>query len=881
MISLVDSILGEKATQQQITAFEAEVRRRQRAEERLEAELADAKLLQRISAELIPEQDVGAIYEKLVDAAVRIMHSDFASMQMFYPAKGSKGALRLLASRGFSLEAQRCWEWVSHETASSCGEVLRSGRRVVASDVEQCEFLIRMGGLAAYLGAGIRAMQSTPLISRSGKLVGMLSTHWRHPHEPSERDLRVFDLLVRQAADLIERTHAEQRLRESEERLAADLDAMTRLYELGNRCAGGEKSRAECLEAILDAAIELSGAEKGNIQLFDENSGALVIEAQRGFGRRFLELFDRMGHASATACSLALNTGRRAIVEDITTSEHFVGQPTLPVLLAEGVRAVQSTPLISSAGKVQGVISTHFGKIHRPSERELRMLDLLARQAGDYLQRIETARKLRDSEERYRDLFESIDQGFCTIEVLFDDAGKAVDYRFLLVNPAFERQTGVVGAGGRRMREIAPRHEEHWFEIYGHIALTGEPRRFENEAKELGRRYEVYAWRIGEAHERKVGVLFNDITDRRRAAESESRLAAIVEHSSDAIVSIDIDAKILSWNQGAERLYGYTPAEAVGRHVSLLIPENRENDEPQILEKIRRGEAVTHYETVRRRKDGTLVDVSLTVSPLKDSSGRVVGASKVARDITERVRARETLERTVAERTAQLRETVSELEAFSYSIAHDMRAPLRAMNGYARFLQIDFGEKLPPVGKNFLNRITQGAGRLDRLITDVLNYSKIARGEMLLENVDIEKLTQEIVDTYPNLRDSGATVTVEAPIPSVLGNTAALTQCISNLLSNAVKFVAPGTKAQVRIYGEIRGDRVRYSVEDTGIGIDDEGRHRIFRMFQRLNLATEFEGTGIGLTIVRKAVERMNGEVGVDSTPGVGSIFWIELPAAK
>jgi PAS domain S-box-containing protein len=879
--SLVESVPRDDATQQKTTAFEAEVRRRERAEERLEAELADAKLLQSVSAELISEKDVGAIYEKLVDAAVGIMRSDFASMQMFYPEKGPGGALRLLASRGFSLEARRCWEWVSQQTASSCGEVLRSGRRVVATDVERCEFLIRLGGLDAYLGAGIRAMQSTPLISRSGKLVGMISTHWRRPHEPSERDLRVFDLLVRQAADLLERTHAEQRLRESEARLAADLDAMTRLYELGNQCAQGHKSRAECLGAIVDAAIELSGADKGAIQLFDEDSGALVIEAQRGFGPRFLEFFGRGRPESASACSMALKTGRRALAEDITTNEHFVNQPALSILLAEGIRAVQSTPLISSAGKVRGVISTHFAQVHRPSERELRMLDLLARQAGDYLQRIEAARKLRASEERYHDLFESIDQGFCTIEVLFDDAGAAVDYRFLLVNPTFERQTGLSGAGGRRMREITRQYEERWFEIYGRVALTGEACRFEYEAKDLGRHYEVYAWRIGEPHERKVGVLFNDVTDRRRAAESEGRLAAIVEHSSDAILSIDLDAKILSWNQGAERLYGYTRAEAVGRHVSMLIPENRENEEPQILARIGRSETVKHYETVRRRKDGTLIDVSLTVSPLKDSSGRVVGASKVARDITERVRARETLEQTVSERTARLRETVSELEAFSYSIAHDMRAPLRAMNGYACFLQKDFGEELPPTAQYFLSRISQGASRLDGLITDVLNYSKIARGEMPLEKVDVGKLTQDIVDTYPNLRATGATITIESPIPPVLGNTAALTQCISNLLSNAVKFVSPGTTAQVRVFGEMRGERVRYSVADNGIGIDAEGRQRIFRLFQRLNLAAEFEGTGIGLTIVRKAVERMNGQVGVDSTRGAGSVFWIELPFAQ
>jgi signal transduction histidine kinase len=203
------------------------------------------------------------------------------------------------------------------------------------------------------------------------------------------------------------------------------------------------------------------------------------------------------------------------------------------------------------------------------------------------------------------------------------------------------------------------------------------------------------------------------------------------------------------------------------------------------------------------------------------------------------------------------------------------------MNGYARFLEKDFAAELPDKGKEFLRRISTGASRLDRLITDVLNYSKISRGEMPLETVDIAKLTQEIIDTYPNLRESGATVLVDSPMPLVRGNTAALTQCISNLLSNAIKFVAPGTKPLVQIRATADDGKVRYTVQDNGIGINEEGRRRIFRLFQRLNLATEFDGTGIGLTIVRKAVERMNGAVGVDSTPGVGSVFWIELPLAK
>jgi len=372
-----------------------------------------------------------------------------------------------------------------------------------------------------------------------------------------------------------------------------------------------------------------------------------------------------------------------------------------------------------------------------------------------------------------------------------------------------------------------------------------------------------------------------DITERKNQDTASQLLRAIVEFSEDAIVSKDLNGVITSWNKGAERLFGYTAAEVIGQPVTILMPPERMNEEAGILAEIRQGRCIEHYETVRRRKDGTLLNISLTVSPIKDAQGKVVGVSKIGRDITERAQAREHLEQTVSERTAQLQDAVAELEAFSYSIAHDMRAPLRAMHSYSRFLEEDFSEALPMQGKTYARRIASGAERLDALITDVLNYSKISRGEMVLETLDVEKITRDIIDSYPNLAESCATILVRSPIPLVMGNAAALGQCLSNLLSNAVKFVAPGISPQVRVWAEERGGNVRLWVEDNGIGISEEGQKRIFNMFQRLNPARDFEGMGIGLTIVRKAVQRMGGRVGLESQPGVGSRFWIELKRAS
>jgi PAS domain S-box-containing protein len=432
---------------------------------------------------------------------------------------------------------------------------------------------------------------------------------------------------------------------------------------------------------------------------------------------------------------------------------------------------------------------------------------------------------------------------------------------------------------------VAPEYRDGFRAMHERVC-AGHKERFECEIIGLKsatrRRVETHAVPIidPETGQRIHLGLTRDISYRNGAGESSSRLAAIVESSDDAIVSKDLNGVITSWNKGAERLFGYSAGEVIGRPVTILMPPERVNEEPGILARIRKGERIDHYETIRRRKDGTLVNVSLTVSPIKDVHGHVIGASKIARDITDKVLAKEQLEQTVAERTAQLRDTVAELEAFSYSVAHDMRAPLRSMTSYARFLEDDFAQALPPKGQEFVRRIAASAQRLDGLITDVLNYSKVTRGEIQLERVDVEKLTREIVDSYPDLQESGATILVQSPIPPVIGNIAALTQCVSNLLSNAIKFVPAGIPAQVRVRAEKKSEYVRIWFEDNGIGISEGGQKRIFQMFQRLNPTGEFEGSGIGLTIVRKAVERMGGRIGVESEPGQGSRFWIELKRA-
>jgi len=330
-----------------------------------------------------------------------------------------------------------------------------------------------------------------------------------------------------------------------------------------------------------------------------------------------------------------------------------------------------------------------------------------------------------------------------------------------------------------------------------------------------------------------------------------------------------------------------------------------------------------------RRHDGQYEWFKVIGRPIRDASGQIVRWFGVAANINELRQAQEQLhrhaedlEKIVASRTAKLHETIAELEHFSYAIVHDMRAPLRAMQGFATMIEEECGQCERTLPKQYFRRIKIASNRMDQLIADSLSYGQAARQEMDLEAVDLFQLLDGLVQTYPNLQPDQADIRIETDLPTVLGNQAALTQCFSNLLGNAVKFAKPGTKPQIHVWaerGRIGGlmdkwidgtegsphqsanpsvhesspvfphssinpsiqpphDHVRIWVEDQGIGIPKIAQERIFGLFQRAT--TKHEGTGIGLAIVRKVVERIGGKVGVESQPGQGSRFWVELPLA-
>ncbi len=369
-----------------------------------------------------------------------------------------------------------------------------------------------------------------------------------------------------------------------------------------------------------------------------------------------------------------------------------------------------------------------------------------------------------------------------------------------------------------------------------------------------------------------------------RTAWQEEMFRSMVEGVKDyAIFLLDPQGHVVTWNAGAERIKGYTADEIIGQHFSVFFSiEDRERGLPQrgLLEAVEKGRF--EAEGWRVRKDGSRFLADAVLTPLFDRDGRLQGFTKVTRDITGRKELERQLQRHAGElerRTQELQEANAALEAFGYSVSHDLRTPLRNMQSLAQALEEDYADRLDAGGRDFCRRLTAAARKMDTLINDLLAYSRLSRTELPLARVDLNGVLAEVqAGLSEAVREGHAQVTVERPLPPVIEHRPTLVQVVTNLLTNALKFVTPGEQPKIRVWAEGRDDFVRLWVEDNGIGIAPEHRQRIFKVFERLHGEESYPGTGIGLAIVRKGVERTGGRAGVESEVGRGSRFWVDLP---
>ena len=427
-----------------------------------------------------------------------------------------------------------------------------------------------------------------------------------------------------------------------------------------------------------------------------------------------------------------------------------------------------------------------------------------------------------------------------------------------------------------------------------HSLATGEPFEMEQALRGADGRFRAFLTRALPLKDSDGKVVFwfgtcTDITELREGERALRRQAHMIDLSPTATLVRRPDGTITFWSDGAERLYGWTRAEALGRNAGDLLRTEASEPIENIIAKLQTG-GIWKGELRQYTRDGRRVIVeSHWLAELNDKA-KLEEVLESNIEITERKRLQEHLQEEVDARTAEVREAMADLEHMSYSMIHDMRAPLRAMESFAYILKAECPDCQHPPGSDYLESIRGSAIRLDSFITGALNYNQLLRQNVRLTSVNVRELLRGIIDTYPNLHPRVADVIVDIRDVSVVGNESLLTQIFGNLLDNAVKFTSLGTRPCVHVWaeevraagtGEDHGPAIRIWIEDNGIGIPEELQEKIFGMFQRMHSPRQYPGTGVGLTIVKKAVERMNGQVGLQSEPGKGSKFWIELPNAR
>jgi PAS domain S-box-containing protein len=366
-----------------------------------------------------------------------------------------------------------------------------------------------------------------------------------------------------------------------------------------------------------------------------------------------------------------------------------------------------------------------------------------------------------------------------------------------------------------------------------------------------------------------------DITEQKASAELRDRLAAIVDSSEDGILSKDLQGIIRSWNRGAERIFGYRAEEMIGKPVTMLAVPGREDEIPNIISIIARGESVEHFETKRRTKTGRVLTVSLTVSPVRDETGRIIGASKIVRDISER----EIREKELREANAALSRSNADLEQFAYSASHDLQEPLRMVSTYSQMLKRKFGGELGEAGDQYIAYTVNGAHRMEQLIRDLLAFTRASTlGQEPDEDADANAaLHRALANLEGTIRENGATVTSSA-LPTLRMFSFQLEQLFQNLIGNAIRYRST-EPPRIHVAAKLEGRDWVFSVKDNGIGIDPQYKEQIFGIFKRLHNSAEYPGTGMGLAICQRIVQRGGGRIWVEGEPGRGSTFFFTLRA--